>query len=205
MKANEISVFDKYAHEYDLITNAVEREKSDGREVDALISTFHPTKVLDAGCATGLTCYLFASKGIPATGIDRAPRMIEVAREKYEESRLPLTFVRGQFEKLPKTLHGKFNLMVCLANSISGFSTADGLLASLRSFRKCLTEQGTLVIQMLNFEAIKKDQIFPIRATRNGDILYLRYSERVGDLQQIHVIRTDLSTQPPSYEIVRHA
>lgn len=205
MKAKQDSVFEKYAHEYDLITNATERAKSHGREVEALIDRFHPTSILDAGCATGLTTYLFASRGIPAVGLDRSARMIEVARSKYASSKLPMEFLQGDFEKLPPKLNGKFDLVVCLANSISGVSTAAGLMRSLKGFRRCLTPGGSLVIQMLNLASLKEHEVFPIRATRNGEILYLRFSERLGEQHQIHVIRTDLATQPPSYEIFRHA
>ncbi len=205
MKKQAQSVFEKYAHEYDLITNAVEREKPHGREMDALIEKYHPTSVLDAGCATGLTSYLFASRGIPAVGLDRAPKMIQVAQSKYKDSALPLRFIEGDFEKLPKQLHQKFDLVVCLANSISGVPTVAGLVRSLKSFRRCLTDGGTLVIQMLNLASLEEHQIFPIRATRNGDILYTRFSERLGRQHQIHVIRHDLSAQPPTYEIFRHS
>lgn len=205
MKAKQESVFEKYAHEYDLITNATERAKSHGREVEALINRFHPTSILDAGCATGLTSFLFASQGIHAVGLDRSVRMIEVAQSKYQNSNLPMEFLPGDFEKLPVKLNARFDLVVCLANSISGVATAAGLMRSLKGFRRCLAPGGSLVIQMLNLASLKEHEVFPIRATRNGDILYLRFSEREGEEHQIHVIRTDLATQPPSYEIFRHA
>lgn len=205
MKRKEPSVFEKYAHEYDLITNAAERAKPHGREVDVLIEQYHPTSVLDAGCATGLTAYLFASKGIPAIGLDRAPEMIKVARAKFSGTKLPLDFVEAAFERLPSSMYKRFDLVVCLANSISGVPTVAGLVRSLKSFRKCLADGGYLVIQMLNLASLAEHQIFPIRATRNGEILYTRFSERLGKQHQIHVIRHDLSTLPPTYEIFRHS
>lgn len=203
--AKQISVFEKYAHEYDLMTNAAAREKPHAVEVQALIDRFHPTSVLDAGCATGLTTYLFAKAGIPAVGLDRSKPMLEIARQQYSQANLPIAFLYGNFEKLPAKLHNRFDMVVCLANSISGAGSTANLVKSLASFKRCLKPGGKLVVQMLNFAMMKEGQIFPIRATRNGDILYQRFSERVGSEQQIHVIRTDLSQQPPSYEIFRHA
>ncbi len=58
----QLSAFEKYAHEYDLITNAAQREKYHQKEVDALIARFRPRSVLDAGCASGLTAMLFARR-----------------------------------------------------------------------------------------------------------------------------------------------
>lgn len=205
MMAKPISVFEKYAHEYDLMTNAAAREKPHALEIQALIDRFHPTSVLDAGCATGLTSYLFAKAAIPAVGIDRSRPMLELAKQKYSETGLPLEFTLAHFEKLPATFKDRFDLVVCLANSISGVGSSTNLQRSLASFKRSLKPGGALVIQLLNFAAIKDREIFPIRATRAGDILYHRFSERTGSVQQIHVIRTDLSQTPPSYEIFRHS
>jgi ubiquinone/menaquinone biosynthesis C-methylase UbiE len=203
--SKHISVFEKYAHEYDLMTNAAARKKPHAVEVQALIDRFHPTSVLDAGCATGLTTYLFAKAGIPAVGLDRSKPMLEIARQQYSQANLPMAFLHGNFEKLPAKLHNRFDMVVCLANSISGVGSIANLVKALSSFKRCLKPGGKLVVQMLNFAAIQEGQVFPIRATRNGDILYQRFSERVGSIQHIHVIRTDLSQQPPSYEIFRHS
>ncbi len=203
--AKPISVFEKYAHEYDLMTNAIAREKPHALELRALIDRFHPTSVLDAGCATGLTSYLFANAGISVVGIDRSKPMLEMAKQKYSNTGLPLEFSLAHFEKLPASFNGRFDLVVCLANSISGVGSSANLQMSLASFKRCLRPGGALVLQLLNFAAIKEGEIFPIRATRSGDILYHRFTERTGSVQQIHVIRTDLSQTPPSYEIFRHS
>ncbi len=198
------SVFELYANEYDLITNAAQREVYHQKEVDALIARFKPGRVLDAGCASGLTAMLFARRGVAALGLDRSRRMIEVAREKFEAVALPLEFCLGEFEKLPKKMHQSFDLVVCLANSISGVDRMAGLHKSLTSFKSVLKPGGYLVVQMLNYVAVKKDTLFPIRATENDGIVYQRFSERRGSRLFVYVSRLDLNQKPPGYEIFRH-
>lgn len=197
------SVFEVYADEYDLITNAAQRESYHRREVAAMIDRFAPETVLDAGCASGLTTQLFAERGVTAVGLDRSRPMIRVAKEKHAGSRLPMSFELGDFQRLPKRFAGKFDLVVCLANAIAGVPTVSALRQSLRSFRAVLAEGGHLVLQMLNYSAIEEGQLLPIKATRNGDIVYERLSERRGRRLSIIVTRADFGQTPIKYEVFR--
>jgi SAM-dependent methyltransferase len=198
------TVFDKYAHEYDWITNAAQREPAHAREVEAIIARFGPHTVLDAGCATGLTTKLFAERGVSAVGLDRSKPILKQAKLKFADAGLPLTFRHGLFEKLPKSLHRSFDLVVCLANSISGVGSLANLSKSLRCFRDVLKPGGTLVLQMLNYAAVKEGVAMPIKATENDGIVYARYSIRRGKTLAIHVVRLDLNQSPPANEPFVH-
>lgn len=205
MNTKERSVFEVYADEYDLITNAAQREAGHAREVAAMIARFRPGLVLDAGCASGLTTLLFAREGIAAVGLDRSRKMIEVARRARQPEGLPILYRQGSFERLPKSLHGEFDLVVCLANSISGVGTLANLAMSLKNFHAVLRPGGSLVLQMLNYAAVEENTILPIKATRNGDIVYERFSERQGSILFIYVTRADFGQTPPKFEVFRHA
>ena len=198
------SVFEKYAQEYDLITNASQRESYHQKEIDALIARFTPTSVLDAGCASGMTAMLFARRGINAIGLDCSRAMIEVAREKYASTKLPLSFRIGNFERLPKDMHAKFDLVVCLANSISGVSSVAGVKKTLMNFYAVLKPGGWLTLQMLNYFSMKEGTLFPIRATINDGIIYERFSERRGKLLSVYISRLDTQKSPPQFEVFRH-
>lgn len=202
--SNQKSVFELYAHEYDLITNAKQREKYHAKEVSAIIKKFRPTSVLDAGCASGLTTMLFARKGIETVGLDRSRKMIEVAKEKFAKSGFPISFRYGRFEALPKSLHGKFDLVVCLANSISGVGSVPILKKSLRGFHDVLRPGGSLVLQLLNYASIKEGEVRPIRVTENNGIVYGRYSIRRGKKLAVHVIRLEMNVNPPGFEPFCH-
>ncbi|UCC44095.1 MAG: methyltransferase domain-containing protein [Candidatus Zixiibacteriota bacterium] len=199
------SVFDKYAHEYDLITNAEQREAYHAEEVAALIDRFAPTSVLDAGCATGLTAALFARNGVRAVGLDRSREMLRVARQNYTDTPLPLSFRFGHFEKLPANLAGRFDLVVCLANSISGVASKKDLRLCFNGFRRVLRPGGSLVLQMLNYSSIKENEPMPIKVTENGGIIYIRYSIRRASRLTVHVVRLDMRAKDaPRFEPFVH-
>lgn len=198
------TVFEKYAHEYDWITNAAQREPHHAREVEAIIERCQPQTVLDAGCATGLTTKLFAERGVRAMGLDRSKAILKQAKLKYGDRGLPLSFRYGLFEKLPKSMFRSFDLVVCLANSISGVGSLAKLTKSLRGFRDVLKPGGTLVLQLLNYAAVKEGVAMPIKATENDGVIYARYSIRRGKTLSIHVVRVDLNQSPPLNEPFVH-
>ena len=198
------SFFEIYAHEYDILTNAQQREIFHANEINTLIKIFQPKHVLDAGCATGLSAYLFAREDIKTIGLDRSRPMIKEASQKYDYLKPLLTFRCGNFERLPVSFHNKFDMVVCLANSISGVGSLKNLIDSLSNFNKVLIPGGTLVIQMLNYISIKDGEFLPIRVTRKDDIIYQRFSERQGKRLYLYVNRLDISKEPLKYEMFRH-
>ena len=197
------SVFDRYAHEYDWLTNAPVREEQHSREVTALITTYSPEHVLDAGCATGLTSMLFAKQGVTAVGLDQSKRMVSIAREKYRDSGLPLTFETGSFERLPARMRGTFDLVVCLANSLSGVATVSDLKRCIGSFHDVLRPNGTLVVQLLNGSALKIGEGIPLKVTEHQGIMYLRHLERSSKGLTLEVIRVDRSVVPATFDLFR--
>ncbi len=199
------SFFDAYAHEYDHLTAAASRETVHRKEVEAIVARFQPTRVLDAGCATGLTTRLFAAAGVKAVGLDRSAPILAEARRIAAEQGVAVEFVEGQFEKLPKSFDSQFDLIVCLANSIAGVNTEAALLRSLKSFYRSVSPGGRLVLQMLNYAVVREGEIRPVRVTEYNNIVYARYQERIGRKIILHIIRIDRDQAPPSLEVFVHA
>ena len=59
----------------------------------ALVASYGPTSVLDAGCGTGENALSFASRGHKVTGIDFLEEPIIRARRKASERGLTATFL----------------------------------------------------------------------------------------------------------------
>ncbi|MFQ5453799.1 MAG: class I SAM-dependent methyltransferase, partial [Candidatus Zixiibacteriota bacterium] len=189
---NISSFFEVYAHEYDILTNASQREKYHRKEIQSMIDRFKPATVLDAGCATGLSAKLFAEYSITSIGLDRSRKMVKIAKGKYKNLKKHLTFTYGYFENLPRSMYNKFDLVVCLGNSISGVGSISSLRKSLKNFYFVLKPGGSLILQMLNYSVLKENQMFPIRATENNGIVYERFSERRSNRLYVYITRLDL-------------
>src|SRR5690349_18372617 len=57
--------------------------------------------VVDVGCGTGNAALLAAARGAHVTGVDPAPRLLEVARERAAADGLEATFVTGDAAAVP--------------------------------------------------------------------------------------------------------
>jgi ubiquinone/menaquinone biosynthesis C-methylase UbiE len=69
-----------------------ERQRKAWLELLAGLSGTAPTRVLDVGCGTGFLALLLAQLGHKVTGIDLAPQMIELARQKAAQAELDIEF-----------------------------------------------------------------------------------------------------------------
>ncbi len=95
---------------------------------------------LDVGCGHG-DYFLFAQKkGYRYTGIDNAPGMIDVATQKYPESK----FILGDITKTLK-IQKRFDVILC--NMLfAELPSSKALLAGFRSLSKLLKKDGLLVL-----------------------------------------------------------
>src|SRR5579862_7479151 len=67
--------------------------------------------VLDVGCGTGILSLEFAGRGHRVTGIDFAPAMLALARQKAAAAHVDVRFDEGDAEHLPYP-PGRFDLVI---------------------------------------------------------------------------------------------
>ncbi|ADB32988.1 Methyltransferase type 11 [Kribbella flavida DSM 17836] len=61
--------------------------------------------VVDVGCGTGNAALLAAARGAVVTGVDPAPRLLEVARQRAADRGLEIDFVTGEAAGIPLPDH----------------------------------------------------------------------------------------------------
>src|SRR5262245_58237098 len=104
--------------------------------LDALGVAAH-TRLLDAGCGAGGACALAAQRGATISGLDAAPALIAIARERVPAG----DFRTGDLEELPYA-DGAFDAVLA-ANSIQYAGEPVGALRELR--RVCAAGGRVLV------------------------------------------------------------
>jgi ubiquinone/menaquinone biosynthesis C-methylase UbiE len=96
--------------------------------------------VLDAGCAAGRDCQLFANKGFKVTGVDVSKGLLEIARRSVPEA----NFIFANFLKLPfedESFNG-----VWAHQSLLHLETQEDVKDALREFWRVLKPNGTLLV-----------------------------------------------------------
>jgi SAM-dependent methyltransferase len=97
----------------------------------------HGTRLLDIGCGSGLAAQLAAELGAQVTGIDAAPALIKIARE-----RVPVgDFLVGEMEELPFG-----NASFDLVTGFNSFQHAANPVVALTEAKRVATEDGRIVM-----------------------------------------------------------
>jgi ubiquinone/menaquinone biosynthesis C-methylase UbiE len=100
-----------------------------------------PARVLDLGTGTGFLALLLAELGHPVLGLDLAPGMVALAREKTATLPTPPGFVVGD-AGAPPVAAGAFDVVI----SRHLLWTLPDPLSALRNWRRALRPNGQLVI-----------------------------------------------------------
>lgn len=127
--------------------------------LSALLSGAPDASVLDLGCGTGEHTAWFAQQGARAVGLDRSESMIESARdhEALGHGRFVLGDALDARAALPE--EAPFGLALCLGNMLPHVMEDDELTAFLRSARALLAPGGRLLLQILNYAKLLREEV----------------------------------------------
>lgn len=130
------SYFDGY---YKEIWKIIIPDELTVKEADFMFPYFHlqpGSNVLDLMCGYGRHAIALARKGITVTAVDNLPEYINEIKRAVEKENLPVNAVLSG--ALDFNTAGKFELAICMGNSLNFFNAADTvkLLKNINSFLK---------------------------------------------------------------------
>jgi SAM-dependent methyltransferase len=155
----------------------IEREAPLLREV---LGTAPAASVLDLGCGTGEHAEFLAGQGFRTVGIDRSEAQIANARS-YEgrHGEAGPRFVLGDFSRLDEHTDERFGAAIWLGNGLPHLEAGE-LAATLGGLARRLVSGGVLLLQLLNYERIRRQGIrhlplnFRDDPEGSGEIVFLR-------------------------------
>lgn len=105
-----------------------------------------PRRILDLGCGTGALALALAERGHAVTGLDPAPGMLDVARNKDKANRV--RWIAGDARDF--VLGETFDLIIMTGHVFQVFLDDAETLAVLSSARRHLADGGRLVFESRN-------------------------------------------------------
>jgi SAM-dependent methyltransferase len=115
-----------------------------GPTVDRLASLAGDGPVLEFAIGTGRVAVPLAERGVPVTGIELSPPMIDQLRTKADEATIPV--IVG--DMATAIAAGKYTLVYLVYNTISNLLTQTGQVACFRNAARHLTPGGRFVIEL---------------------------------------------------------
>ncbi|MBK8160144.1 MAG: class I SAM-dependent methyltransferase [Rhodospirillaceae bacterium] len=104
------------------------------------------TSVLDLGCGTGLLASACAVQGAKVVGVDPAPAMLDIARQRDGGDRV--TWVEGDARTI--RLGQQFDLIVMTGHAFQVFLTDEDQRAALSTIARHLAPQGRFIFDSRN-------------------------------------------------------
>jgi SAM-dependent methyltransferase len=155
----------------------------------------HPHKrVLDLACGTGTLSRVLAAGGCLVTGVDIAPRMLEMAREKASEEGLAIDFVCQDAAEL--SLPGaSFDAVVSLFDSLNYILEPARLAEGFRRVAQHLAPGGSFIFD-LNTEYALQEGMFDQSCSRRSEALHYRWRSRYDESTRICTISMNFSYDP---------
>jgi glycine/sarcosine N-methyltransferase len=118
-----------------------------------VIATLAPgAPVLDCACGIGIDALALAQRGFTVTATDGSSSMVARAKERLAASPSEVSVLQSLWQDLPAKLTDRFDLAICLGNSLVHAGSLPAMAESLEGIRGVLKPEGKIVISSRNWE-----------------------------------------------------
>jgi SAM-dependent methyltransferase len=154
--------------------------------------TSHASAVLDAACGTGINAAALARRGYRVQASDGSEAMIAAAAARFRSEQLEIPLVHCMWADLPAVVGERFDVVLCIGNSLVHAADRDGMIRALTGLRDMVRPGGHVVVDSRNWEKLHAERRivqFADRAvTRHGRRCIVLYAWEIPDrLDREHV------------------
>jgi len=158
--------------------------------------TSRGSAVLDASCGTGINAVVLARRGFGVWATDGSEAMIEEAAARFGREQLAIPLRRCLWADLPSTITERFDVVLCVGNSLVHAAGRDAMVEALTGLRRMARPGGHVVIDSRNWEKLNAERRIVRVAnrviTRNGRRCLNFYAweipERLQDEHVAHIV-----------------
>jgi SAM-dependent methyltransferase len=152
--------------------------------------------VLDAACGTGVDAAVLARRGFTVWAADGSDAMAEGAAARFRRERLAIPVLRSKWEDLPAATAERFDVVLCVGNSLVHAAGRDAMVQALTGLRRMARPGGYVVIDSRNWEKLHAErrivQMADRVVTRGGRRCLVFYAweipDRLGDEHVAHLV-----------------
>jgi SAM-dependent methyltransferase len=161
-----------------------------------LKQTRHAATVLDASCGTGINAAALARRGFDVWATDGSEAMVEQATARFRREHLAIPVRHSLWADLPATLAERFDVVLCVGNSLVHAAGQDAMVEALTGLRRMARPGGHVAIDSRNWEKLHAERrivrVAPRVLTRDGRRCLSFYAweipERLHDEHAAHIV-----------------
>jgi SAM-dependent methyltransferase len=148
--------------------------------------------VLDAACGTGVDAAVLARRGFAVWAADGSDGMAEAAAARFQRERLAIPVVCSTWADLPAATSERFDVVVCIGNSLVHAAGQDAMVKALTGLRRMARPGGHVVIDSRNWEKLHAErqivQVADSVVTRGERRCVVLYAWEIpGSLHEEHI------------------
>ena len=152
--------------------------------------------VLEAACGTGVDAAVLARRGFAVWASDGSEAMAEGAAARFRRERLAIPLLRSSWADLPAATGERFDVVLCLGNSLVHAAGRDAMVQALTGLRRMARPRGYVVVDSRNWERLHAErqivQIADRVVAREGRRCFVLYAweipDRLGDEHIAHLV-----------------
>ena len=167
--------YDDVADFYDDMTGYSEELELTRTALEGFIKKYPAAHIFDSACGTGIYAIAAAKLGITAAGADISENMIAKARINSARENVPVKWVAGDIRILNEAEMGKFDMILCMGNSLPHFLSTGDLRDVFRVWKTLLNPGGVLVVEFLNYTKILERKERVIYIDRKSEREFIRF------------------------------
>ena len=168
--------YEEIADIYDEMTRFNQRLEKEITTLKRWRQRYHFDTAVDVACGTGLHVLALARLGVTVTGADLSEAMLAKAQEHALEAGEDVRWIHAPMQQLATQLPaGAYEAVFCLGNSLPHLLKSADLEAACENFTTLLAPHGMLVLQILNYERILKEQERIVGIRRQDDMMFVRF------------------------------
>ena len=170
--------------------------------ITKLKEQFNFETALDIGCGTGSYTIALARSGAKATGMDLSKLMIDEAQKNSLAYRLDINFINSGMEKMLSNINGKFDLIVCMGNTLPHLLHKKDLFSMLDACKQLLNPGGHLVLNLLNYDRILDTKERIVGITRSENHEFIRFYDFQEPYVSFNLLEIDWTDETSSHKII---
>jgi glycine/sarcosine N-methyltransferase len=131
-----------------------------------------PKRVLDIACGSGSYSVELAKSGHKVTAVDLDIEMVKLARQKADKYNVEVAALKCDMKELETKLTDicGFDFAFCIGNSIVHLGSLDEIQEALAQMHSLLNPNGTLILQIINFDRIINFGISELPTLQNNEM-----------------------------------
>ncbi len=182
------SFYDGLATDYDLMTGFEKRFVRERPFFRHLVGRDGIGTALDAGCGTGFHSLLLAQLGVKVTAVDISKKMLARLSTHAHAMHLPVSVVHSSFQDLDANVHGTFDALFSLGNSLAHLLSREELSCVLKNFARVLRPGGKLYLQNLNYDRVLQTRDRVQNVTEQDGVTFVRFYDYLPDRIRFNVL-----------------